>query len=201
MMKTNCYALGYRVFKFYFQFTHSRMLGFSWSTKSWPVVHIRIHVHVYIHTYRNTRTLNHRIHTHIHTYSHTLQIAADVDSTTKYDIRHFQYLRTLVLFFVQSGSSTIIRTVTFFSYKNLTIARIWIKSGRLFAPSRFFNRERKETKERGTRPIEDRKGAEEENGRNYRLNQRIETEMVRSVNGRKLGTFLIGFNDKLVDNS
>lgn len=29
MMKTNCYALGYRVFKFYFQFTHSRMLGFS----------------------------------------------------------------------------------------------------------------------------------------------------------------------------
>lgn len=76
MKKTNCYALGYRVFKFYFQFTHSRMLGFSWSTKSWPVVHIRTHVHTHTHTRTRTWThvtILHRTDYTYTGYSHTLQ--------------------------------------------------------------------------------------------------------------------------------
>lgn len=54
----------------------------------------RTHKDVHIKTYTHANTSD------IHTSTHTLQIAADVDSTTKYDIRHFQYLRTFVLFFV-----------------------------------------------------------------------------------------------------
>lgn len=95
MMKTNCYALGYRVFKFYFQFTHfSNVRIFVINEELACRSHKDDDTHTYTQRRTHTRTQD------IHTSTHTLQIAADVDSTTKYDIRHFQYLRTFVLFFV-----------------------------------------------------------------------------------------------------
>lgn len=153
MMKTNCYALGYRVFKFYFQFTHSRMLGFSWSTKSWPVVHIRITRATRTRTHTNTWSQD----TYIHTYTriYTLQIAADVDSTTKYDIRHFQYLRTFERAFLRRSGS-ISRTCENFSYKNLIVRSYLDQRARFFKTRKKRGNERRSTRfdrgsERGER--------------------------------------------------
>lgn len=107
----------------------------------------------YTYTYTHEHLITGYIHSHVH--SHTLQIAADVDSTTKYDIRHFQYLRTFERAFLRRSGS-ISRTCENFSYKNLIDRSYLDQRARFFKTRKKRGNERRSTRfdrgsERGER--------------------------------------------------
>lgn len=63
MMKTNCYALGYRVFKFYFQFTHFSNVRIFVINEE---LACRSHKDDDTRTHKDVHTREHRIYTHRH---------------------------------------------------------------------------------------------------------------------------------------
>lgn len=99
-------------FKFYFQFTHSRMLGFSWSTKSWPVVHYCIGTrvwwetrltHIYIHTHTQTHRHLYSIIHHANTFTSQVKptsIRTD-DSNKRKTLHSFFSMCAFVFFFLR----------------------------------------------------------------------------------------------------